>query len=358
MGERFPGNSRSRVPGMDVLGHEMANVLNGLCGMVELLRSSELTREQRRWLAAIESSSRQLNRLVRCASRQGGTGYGLLVPEIQLLDGIELLEHAVTTHAPTATASNSRLLLYTAPDLARSWKCDRGMLLQLIDNLLSNAIKFGAGRDVVLEARPGHGNSLILNVQDSGPGIPAAARHRVFRPYYREAGVTPAASGQGLGLFVCRQVVDVLGGSIRSVQPAEGGTRFEVNIPGVLKPAEPAGEGLSALSGLHCSLQLDSRLLFSVSGFLDRLGVSWSNYGAGEVGRSGPVKSTEKFTVCVSAGGNGAGLVLVPMDCRGAEGATSVRLAAPLLESVLGPGLLRLVLEQRWRSLKPGEKPG
>ena len=343
---------------MDVLGHEMANVLNGLCGMVELLRSSELTHEQRRWLAAIENSGQQLNRLVQCASRRGGTGYGLLVPEIQLLDGVELLEHAVTTHAPTATASNSRLLLYTAPDLARSWKCDRGMLLQLIDNLLGNAIKFGAGRDVVLEARPGHGNSLILNVQDAGPGIPAAVRHRVFRPYYRAAGVSRSAPGQGLGLFVCSQIVDVLGGSIRPVQPAEGGTRFEVTIPGVLEPAKPSGEGLSALSGLHCSLRLDSRLRFSVSGFLDRLGVSWSKCGAGDVCRSGPVSSTEKFTVCVFAGGNGAGLVLVPMDGRGAEGAASVRLAAPLLESVLGPGLLRLVLEQRWRSFKPGEKPG
>lgn len=358
MGESYPVKPYSGAFGKDVLEHELANVLNGLNGMVQLLQSSGLNGEQRRWLTAIEQSGRQLHRLVEYARIQDSEGGHGLLPDIRLLDGMDFLEHVVISHSPAATAAGCRLLLYAGTGLATSWNGDRCMLLQLMDNLVGNAIKFGAGGDVIVGAGAGSGNELELTVQDSGPGIGEAIQHRVLNPYYRAAGTAREQPGQGLGLYVCRQIVDSLGGTMRLLRPAAGGTRWVVVIPGMLEPPAAVSRGIRALAGLHCQLQLDPLMTRSVSGLLDRMGVNWSNCESG----GGPISEGDSYpdslVVRLSAASGNAGLVLTPSSDRDDRGAGSRLLPAPILESILAPALLRLVLERNWKKLNPGGKPG
>jgi signal transduction histidine kinase len=109
---------------------------------------------------------------------------------------------------------------------------DRARLFQLLDNLLSNALKFtpeGGRVDVLLSAENGH---AVLEVADSGIGIPQAEQARLFERFYRASTATAqAVPGTGLGLAIAKAIVEAHGGRI-GVESDEGtGARFRVELP-------------------------------------------------------------------------------------------------------------------------------
>jgi signal transduction histidine kinase len=81
---------------------------------------------------------------------------------------------------------------------------------------------------------------LEVSVCDDGPGVPPADRRRVFAPYVQAAGA--AGGGLGLGLAICRRLVEAHGGSIAVSDAALGGARFAFTLPGA-EDEPPAGEG-------------------------------------------------------------------------------------------------------------------
>jgi two-component system sensor histidine kinase GlrK len=109
-----------------------------------------------------------------------------------------------------------------------------------LDNLLSNAIKFTPrGGTICMHARA-DGDQLILDVMDSGPGIPAEERNRIFEAFYQ--GKTPQGGhvkGTGIGLSVVTEFVNVHGGSIEISEARVGGAHFRVRLPLRQAAAEP-----------------------------------------------------------------------------------------------------------------------
>jgi signal transduction histidine kinase len=111
---------------------------------------------------------------------------------------------------------------------------DRIGLRQTVVNLLLNALQAasddsGKGdRRVRLELRKGADASgrIILRVSDSGPGIKPSQRDRIFEPFY-----TTKTKGSGLGLYLCRRIVEAHGGDIRVVDTGDCLTAFEINLP-------------------------------------------------------------------------------------------------------------------------------
>ncbi len=97
---------------------------------------------------------------------------------------------------------------------------------QVVRNLLSNAAKYGGvGSTVTLAARQGDGEVLV-SVLDNGPGFPADETSRLFELFYRSPGTAGAASGAGIGLFVCARLVTAMGGRIWANPRPEGGAEF------------------------------------------------------------------------------------------------------------------------------------
>ena len=99
-------------------------------------------------------------------------------------------------------------------------------LRQWSKNLLANAFRWtpdGGAVDLELSATDG---SVYVCVADSGPGIPAAERERIFRPFWSRGG-----GGTGLGLAIARELADALGGRISLESSAERGSRFELMLP-------------------------------------------------------------------------------------------------------------------------------
>jgi signal transduction histidine kinase len=103
---------------------------------------------------------------------------------------------------------------------------DGDRVLQIISNLLSNAFRWTPdGGTIELELKAVDG-SVCVAVDDSGPGIPAAERERIFRPFWSRDG-----GGTGLGLAIARELASALGGRIQLETSPEQGSRFELVLP-------------------------------------------------------------------------------------------------------------------------------
>jgi signal transduction histidine kinase len=119
------------------------------------------------------------------------------------------------------------------PDDLPPVRVDAAAFSRVLENLITNAVKFAAeGRFVGVSARPGKGgSSVVLQVDDRGPGIPPDERTRVFEPFYRGRSARDRqAPGSGLGLSVVRHVVESLGGHIHAEPREGGGTRIVVEL--------------------------------------------------------------------------------------------------------------------------------
>jgi NtrC-family two-component system sensor histidine kinase KinB len=155
----------------------------------------------------------------------------------------ELVEEAARAIAPACGESRLALAVELADDLPATIGGDRARLAMALSNLLANAVKFtpAGGRIAVRAAADAAGARVLLEVDDTGPGVPAEHRERVFDRFFRgdaapRAEPAGAPGGVGIGLYVARQVIEAHGGAIRCEASPLGGARFVVTLP-----AEPAG---------------------------------------------------------------------------------------------------------------------
>jgi signal transduction histidine kinase len=103
------------------------------------------------------------------------------------------------------------------------------LLRRMMRNLLENAARYGGGSPIEVRLRA-DGETVVLEVCDSGPGIPEAERERVFEPFYRVAGASEAAGGVGLGLALVRQVARRHGGQAQCLPNGARGCCFRVTL--------------------------------------------------------------------------------------------------------------------------------
>lgn len=143
----------------------------------------------------------------------------------------------VEAHAAMAEERGVSLTA-TVPGEAVELRFDRERIVQLVDNLVGNALKFtprGGVVDVELTDAP---TEAVIEVRDSGPGIPEAELPRIFERFYRGTNVGEArASGSGLGLAIARSIVEMHGGSIEVVSAVGRGTSFRAHLPRLSEPS-------------------------------------------------------------------------------------------------------------------------
>ncbi len=177
----------------------------------------------------------QLLLLARMEAEPGDPGGPL--PEVDLLEVVRL---AVADTLPLASGVGVDLGAREAAAGPTRVHGQVEALRVLVRNLLDNAVKYTpAGGRVEVAVQP-EGNSLVLSVEDSGPGIPAAERERVFDRFYRVPGATESAPGTGLGLPIVRAVAQRHGATVRLDDSASGGLRVEVRFSAAASaPASP-----------------------------------------------------------------------------------------------------------------------
>ena len=117
-------------------------------------------------------------------------------------------------------------------DGAAPIRCDENKLRQVLVNLVDNAVKYSPeGGRVELRVRSENGSCLI-EVADEGLGIPADERERIFEKFYRlDPQQTQGVGGSGLGLYICRELVERMNGRLRVESEPGKGSRFTVELP-------------------------------------------------------------------------------------------------------------------------------
>jgi signal transduction histidine kinase len=149
---------------------------------------------------------------------------------------IDVAELARTiAEAEEAAAAEKGLALTARIDGPVMVRGDRAALRALLENLVDNAIRYTPSGAVEVRAFR-EGRSAVLEVEDSGAGIPAAERSRVFDRFYRGEGAIER--GTGLGLAIVRSIAERHGGTVALLDPASRkGLLARVTIPAVLSPA-------------------------------------------------------------------------------------------------------------------------
>ena len=328
---------------LDVLQHELGNVLHGVACVAGLLRESALDTQQRRWLATIDQACGQIHGILEHARRARCDPAGL--PQTIRLNGVALLEDTLLAHAPAAAAQGVELLLRIEPGLPGYWRSDPCLLRQLLDNLLGNAVRYARDATVVVEvSSPTDATGLlVIRVLDSGPGIEDA--ERLFEPGRRGSAARNGPPGSGLGLFVSRCVVETLGGEIRGRNRRSGGACFEARLPRTLDGEIRDWPALHALAGLECRLELDSEGVRCIGALLERLGVPW------RVGRPRSKAATGARLSCViRRAKHGAATAAAGVMIRAERSGRAVRpvhVPGPVLESSLESALYRLLLDSQ-----------
>jgi signal transduction histidine kinase len=218
---------------LSLVSHELRTPLTSIRGYLDLVLDEEagkLNAEQQRFLRAVERNSGRLLRLVGDLLFVAQADAGRLTLERAKVDVSALAADCVEGARPVADQKSIALELATTPVPALVG--DRGRLAQVLDNLVSNSLKFTpeGGR---VEVRTGASNGhVVLEVEDSGIGIPAAEQPRLFERFFRAASATEQAiPGTGLGLAIVKAIVEAHGGDITVESRPHEGTTFRIELP-------------------------------------------------------------------------------------------------------------------------------
>ncbi|EPG2415876.1 ATP-binding protein [Stenotrophomonas maltophilia] len=249
--------TRAKSAFVATMSHEIRTPLNGVLGHLELLARSPLQPGQHERLDRIRFSADALMRIISDVLDFSKIEAGQLDVEPAPFAVRPLIESVALLYAPDALRKGVRL--FFAVEAASGQDCigDAHRIRQILNNLVSNAVKFTDSGRIMLRAEvqdvAGKGAQLRVQVIDSGIGMNAQQAAQLFQPFQQaDASVSRRYGGSGLGLALCQQLAQAMGGHV-SVESTEGvGSSFTLRLPVHLQPAAAAqpllGQRITVLS--------------------------------------------------------------------------------------------------------------
>ncbi|KPQ26088.1 MULTISPECIES: ATP-binding protein [unclassified Halomonas] len=218
------------------MSHEIRTPLNGIIGFCRLLGRSSLDERQRDWLQHVHRACDNLLMLVNDVLDFSKLEANRLTLEEADIDIVTLVDEILGLHAPEAQRKHLHLVAMVYDDVPTPLCGDPLRLHQVLNNLISNALKFTHQGDVVVRVMLEHyaGKHVVLNisVSDTGIGLSEDHQQQLFSAFSQAEPSHPRQfGGSGLGLTICRQLIQRMGGEISVESELDKGATFSFTLP-------------------------------------------------------------------------------------------------------------------------------
>ncbi|WP_170324107.1 ATP-binding protein [Cryptosporangium phraense] len=234
LAERFQDLDRQKTDFISTVSHELRTPLTSILGYLEILLSGDqgdLSESQHRSLSIIERNAERLRELVGdllTLSRIDANSLELAATRVEVS---ALIDRVQGTLGPAAAEAGLTLDCARADGFAVVG--DVRQLERALLNVVGNALKFTpAGGSVRVSARAAGAERVVIEVADTGMGIPADDQDKLFQPFQRASNaVTSAIQGTGLGLAITRSIVERHGGDVALASAVDQGTTLTLSLP-------------------------------------------------------------------------------------------------------------------------------
>ena len=221
--------ARAKSQFLAIMSHELRTPMNGVLAVAELLRRQPLNAQAQGHVTTIVESSETLIRILQDALDLSRAEAGELELHLEPTPLRALMDDVQAMWAPRASQDNVTLMVGYEGDTELAGVLDATRLKQVFNNLIGNALKFA--RNGVVEASlkattNNNGVRLEARIRDDGPGVEAERVDVIFEPFVHGSG----PDGAGLGLSICRQIIDRMGGRIWAENNAGRGATFAFDI--------------------------------------------------------------------------------------------------------------------------------
>jgi signal transduction histidine kinase/DNA-binding response OmpR family regulator len=221
------------------MSHEIRTPMNAILGFGELLENDPLNAKQRDYLHSIRRSASSLLQLINDMLDMSKIEAGVLELRPEPTDPCEICQFIQTMFSEHAARKHVEFSWKMAEGLPRSLVLDRVRLRQILVNLVGNSVKFTDQGGIELRVRweaqaPGKLLTLLIEVEDTGVGIPSDRLEAIFNPFV-QAGAHPEKDrqGTGLGLSIVKRLTEMMGGSVAVTSGLEQGSLFRLRFPDV-----------------------------------------------------------------------------------------------------------------------------
>ncbi|MEO5350990.1 MAG: PAS domain S-box protein [Magnetococcus sp. YQC-3] len=226
--------SRAKGEFLANMSHEIRTPMSTILGMCELLQETRLTKTQASYLQRMERSGRMLLVIINDILDLSKIEANQVSLESIPFSPAQLIDEILELFIFSARKKGLTLAKRMSDDPMTTLRLgDPNRLRQVLVNLVGNAIKFTSQGSVLLsvEADTATGHTLF-RVADTGPGIPVERQQEIFLPFHQvDSSTTRKHGGTGLGLTICRRLVDLMGGVIMLTSTPGEGCIFSCSIP-------------------------------------------------------------------------------------------------------------------------------
>lgn len=214
-----------------LMSHEMRTPLNGVSAALDLIDDHQLEGESLKMLQIARNSSGNLKRVIDQVLNYSKLQAGGFSNDVKPFDLYQTLTSVMDLHTPFAQQQDNQLVL-SGIDQPLFLGADESKLRQVLINLVGNALKFTVDGEVSVHSDlDENSKTLTIYVRDTGEGIPEVLQPKIFQSYWSFDSNRGGSKGTGLGLNICKQFIDIMGGDIRFESTPGQGTKFEIRLP-------------------------------------------------------------------------------------------------------------------------------
>ena len=215
-----------------IMSHELRTPLNGLLGFAQLLKMTDLTAEQIHYTEMVETSGAALLAVLNDILDMSRVEAGKVEVEPKMVDLRPIMREIMILNSYRAREKQLKLILDLQPEESSQVFADAGRVRQVLLNLVGNAVKFTSRGEIKIATMPGEAGFTTISIIDTGIGISLEKQHLLFQPFSQvDTSTTRKYGGSGLGLALCKELIELMNGHIGCISKVDQGSTFWFTLP-------------------------------------------------------------------------------------------------------------------------------